>query len=85
MQIRPTSLQNTQSVNLNTQRADTCCNTTNQAPVDQLDLSAEAQMLSGGEIRTDLVAQIKTDIANGVYETDAKLDAAVERLLDEVG
>ena len=86
MQIRPTNnLQNTQSVNLNTQRADASSNATTQAPVDQLDLSAEAQMLTGGEIRADRVAEVRAEIANGVYETDAKLDAAVERLLDQIG
>lgn len=86
MQIRPTNnLQNTQSVNLSTQRADHSASATNQAPVDQLDLSTEAQMLTNGsEIRADRVAQVKADIAAGVYETDAKIDAAVERLLDEI-
>ena len=85
MQIRPTNnLQNTQSVNLTTQRADQSTSTSNQAPVDQLDLSTEAQMLTGGEIRADRVAQVKADIANGVYETEAKLDAAIDRLLDEI-
>ncbi len=85
MQIRPTNnLQNTQSVNLSPQRADQSASTSNQAPVDQLELSSEAQMLTGGgEIRADRVAQVKADIANGVYETDAKIDAAVERMLDE--
>jgi negative regulator of flagellin synthesis FlgM len=85
MQIRPTNnLQNTQSVNLATQRADQSNATANQAPVDQLDLSTEAQMLAGGEIRADRVAQVKAEIASGVYETDAKLDAAIDRLLDEI-
>ncbi len=86
MQIRPTNnLQNTQSVNLNTQQANTTSSTGNQAPVDQLELSAEAQILTGGEIRADRVAEVRAEIASGVYETDAKLDAAVERLLDQIG
>lgn len=86
MQIRPTNnLQNTQSVNFATQRNEQSASAGNQAPVDQLDLSFEAQILSGGEIRADRVAQVKAEIASGVYETDAKLDAAVERLLDEIG
>lgn len=85
MQIRPTNnLQNTQSVNLSPQRTDQSTSASNQAPVDQLELSSEAQMLTGGsEIRADKVAQVKADIANGVYETDAKIEAAVERMLDE--
>lgn len=84
MQIRPTNnLQNTQSINLNTQRTGSSNATTSQTPVDQLDLSVEAQMLTGGEIRADRVAQVKADIAAGVYETDAKIEAAVERMLDE--
>jgi len=58
-------------------------------PVDQLELSDNAQFLSdvreSGDVRHELVASIKQQIATGTYETDAKLDAAVSRLLDEIG
>ena len=54
--------------------------------VDQLDISAEAARASQtGEVRTDRVAEIRSQIASGAYETPAKLDAALDRLLDEIG
>jgi negative regulator of flagellin synthesis FlgM len=55
---------------------------------DQVDISAAAQAASetqSTDFRADLVARIKGEINAGVYETAAKLDAAVDRLLDEVG
>jgi flagellar biosynthesis anti-sigma factor FlgM len=39
---------------------------------------------AGGDVRTDKVAEIKAQIANGTYEDDKKLDAATDRLLDEM-
>jgi negative regulator of flagellin synthesis FlgM len=57
--------------------------------VDQLDISPEADLVAQvhnlPEIRQDRVAQIKAQIADGTYETDAKLDVALSRLLDEIG
>ena len=57
-------------------------------PVDELSISAEgasiSQVRGSADIRADRVARIRAEIASGIYETDAKLDAAVERLLDEV-
>jgi len=38
-----------------------------------------------GAVRQDLVNRIRSEIAAGTYETPAKLDAAVDRLLDEIG
>ena len=59
------------------------------APADQLDLSSEAdfvgQVKDLPDIRADRVAQIRAEIASGAYETDDKLDAALDRLLDEMG
>lgn len=56
---------------------------------DRLEISAAAQMASQiGEmpdIRHDRVAAIKAAIADGSYETADKLDAALDRLLDEIG
>jgi anti-sigma28 factor (negative regulator of flagellin synthesis) len=37
-----------------------------------------------GDVRVDKVAQIKQAIAEGQYEDDAKLDVAVDRLLDDL-
>ena len=60
----------------------------NWAGVDELDISAEAEFVSGvrdiPDIRADRVAEIRAQIASGVYETEAKLDVAVGRLLDEI-
>ncbi len=36
-------------------------------------------------IRQDRVQAIRAQIASGTYETPGKLDAAVSRLLDEIG
>jgi len=88
MQIRPTSnVQNTQAVNLQPKTAPT--NSVNNAtalPVDQLDISPQAQMMStaaaGSEVRTDRVAELRAQIANGNYDTAEKLDTAVGRMLN---
>jgi anti-sigma28 factor (negative regulator of flagellin synthesis) len=54
--------------------------------VDQLEISPEAAAASRtGEVRTGLVDQIKAQIASGAYETPDKLDAALDRLLDQIG
>ena len=55
---------------------------------DRLELSGLSPMLktlkAGGDIRADKVAEIKTQIEAGTYEDDKKIDAAVDRLLDEL-
>ena len=88
MQIRPTSnIQTTPAVDLQTQNTTTAAETSSSVPVDQLDISAEAQMMStvsNGEIRADRVADIRAQIASGQYETADKLDAAVSRMFDEL-
>jgi anti-sigma28 factor (negative regulator of flagellin synthesis) len=56
---------------------------------DQVDISAAAeaaaQASESTEFRADLVARVKDEIAAGTYETAAKLDAAIDGLLDEIG
>lgn len=56
--------------------------------VDQLDISPEADLASQirdiPDIRADRVAAIRAQIQAGTYETDAKLDVALSRLLDEI-
>ena len=86
MQIRPThNVQTTQSVNLQTR--NTTEKTSGALPMDQLDLSIEAQQLSstrGSEgIRADRIADIRTQISEGTYETAERLEVAVSRLLDQ--
>lgn len=59
------------------------------APSDQLDISPAAleaiEAQERGEIRADLVARVRQQIADGTYETPEKLDAALDSLLDEIG
>jgi len=62
-------------------------------PVDQLDLSQAASSINrldaaspvagSGEIRIDRVAEIRRQIADGSYDTPEKLDAALDRFLDQ--
>lgn len=55
---------------------------------DEVSISREADLLSRigdlPEVRQERVDQIRTEIANGTYETQEKLDLAIARLLDEV-
>jgi negative regulator of flagellin synthesis FlgM len=56
---------------------------------DELQLSDAAQVVDKmneiPEIRQDRVDAIRAEIAAGTYETDEKLEAALDRLLDEIG
>ena len=56
---------------------------------DQVDISPEADQISrareASDVRSDRVAEIRRAIADGSYETDEKLNAALDRLLDEMG
>lgn len=55
---------------------------------DRLELSGMSHLLaalkSDGGVRADKVAQIKAQIEANAYEDDAKLEAAVDKLLDEI-
>jgi len=57
-------------------------------PRDQVEISPLGQMLDGisrlPEIRHEKVEEIRRQIASGVYETPAKLELALDRLLDEL-
>jgi negative regulator of flagellin synthesis FlgM len=44
-----------------------------------------AALKAGGPVRADKVAAIKAQIAAGTYESSAKLDAAIERLMNDLG
>ena len=56
---------------------------------DEVDISEAAQMAEQiqqmPEMREDRVEAVRQQIAAGTYETSDKLNAAVERLLDEIG
>jgi negative regulator of flagellin synthesis FlgM len=55
---------------------------------DQLEISPAAlaaiEAAEVGEVRHDLVARIRSEIADGTYETAGKLDQAIDRVLDEL-
>lgn len=56
--------------------------------IDKLELSGASHLLtslkSNSDIRTDKVAAIKSQIEAGTYEDDAKLNVAIDRLLDDL-
>jgi negative regulator of flagellin synthesis FlgM len=58
------------------------------AEADQLDISPTADLasraLDTSVIRADRVAQIRSAIEAGSYESDEKLNVALDRLLDEI-
>ena len=65
-------------------------------PTDQVEISPEAEIASQTadlvsqihelpEIRIDRVNQIREAIDSGAYETEEKMNIAVDRLLDEIG
>jgi negative regulator of flagellin synthesis FlgM len=47
--------------------------------------NAAIEATESGQVRTDLVNLIRGQIAAGTYDTPEKMNAAVERLLDEIG
>jgi len=86
MQIRrTTTIQNTKAVQLKPNNTTNHVASGNAVPVDRLEISPEAQALqSSGGIRGAKVAEVREQIASGRYETAEKIDAAVERMLDEI-
>ena len=55
---------------------------------DRLELSGASHLLqtlkAGSGIRADKVASVKAQIQAGTYDDEAKLDGAVNKLLDEL-
>jgi len=71
-------------------RLDQAARPSPAAPIqDELTISEAAEALERArqvpEIRADLVARVRAEIAAGVYETPEKLEIALDRLLDEIG
>ena len=56
---------------------------------DEVDISEAARLAEQvqqlPEMRGDRVEAVRLQIAEGTYETNDKLNAAVDRLLDEIG
>ena len=44
-----------------------------------------ATLKTGGDFRADKVESIRAQLAAGTYESEAKLDAAIDRLIDDLG
>lgn len=59
------------------------------AKADRVEISAAANAAlaaaDNGRVRTDLVNLIRGQIAAGTYDTPDKMDAAMERLIDQMG
>ena len=92
MQIQgPSHLHGAQPINAphRAAQAEAPRGTSSLAQVDQLDISPEADFVSRvngmPDVRTDRVAELRAQIAAGTYETDAKMNVALDRLLDEIG
>lgn len=54
---------------------------------DKVELSGMSHLLKAlksNDVRTDKVADIKAQIEAGTYETDEKMDVAVDRMLDDL-
>lgn len=72
----------------NVYRGQAAPRTSTAGGVDRVDISSAADAASRAAeakgVRQDLVNEIRAQIANGTYETPAKLDAALERMFDEI-
>ncbi len=55
---------------------------------DKLELSGVSHLLTSlkanSDVRTDKVAAVKAQIEAGTYESDEKLNVAIDRLLDDL-
>ncbi|HEX4148307.1 MAG TPA: flagellar biosynthesis anti-sigma factor FlgM [Pirellulales bacterium] len=85
-----TQLHGAQAINApHSARASSLGSTTGSTISDQLDISPAGQLLDQinqmPDIRQDRVSQLRSAIAGGTYETDDKLNTAVNNLLDEIG
>lgn len=61
---------------------------TRASATDRLETSGVSHLLqtlkTNGDVRTDKVASIRAQLEAGTYDDDAKLDGAVDRMLDDV-
>jgi negative regulator of flagellin synthesis FlgM len=92
MQVNgPSSVHGAQGINAPhfTQRTQGSQATTSTQATDRVEISPAAEAASkaaeAGGVRTDLVNSIRQQIAAGTYDTPDKMDAALSRLLDQVG
>jgi negative regulator of flagellin synthesis FlgM len=92
MQIHgPSQVHGPQSINAPhfSQRTTASPATSAGSAVDRVEISqaAEAAMKASetGGVRQELVNSIRSQIAAGTYDTPDKMNAAMERLLDQMG
>jgi len=56
---------------------------------DQVELSTTAQLLSKiaelPDVRQGLVDRVRASLGDGTYETEARTDAAIDGLLEDIG
>jgi flagellar biosynthesis anti-sigma factor FlgM len=59
------------------------------SPKDELEISATGKMLDqlsqNPDVRQERLARIKAAIDDGTYDTDAKLEAALSKMIDALG
>lgn len=69
-------------------RGHAATRTPENGSVDRVEISAAAEAAARaaetGQVRQELVDNIRARIAAGTYETSGKLEAALERMLDEI-
>ena len=92
MQIQgPSYLHGAQSISAPHRSPSTTAagSTSSTREADQLDISPQASLASQlrdiPDVRADKVASLRSQIASGTYDTDAKLSSALSNLLDEIG
>ncbi len=91
MQVNgPSHVHNSQAISgpHNARAAQPQPTSTTAAPSDELQISDAARLIDSArelpDIRQDRVAEIRSAIANGTYETQERLGGAVEQLLNEL-
>ena len=91
MQVNgPSQAHNAQAISgpHNTRPARTQSPSPSATPTDELQISDAARLVDAARdlpsVRQDRVAEIRSAIANGTYETEQRLSGAVEQLLNEL-
>jgi negative regulator of flagellin synthesis FlgM len=67
-----------------TEQAASTSSTNRTDKVELSNVNALLTKLKTNDVRTDKVADIKAQIDAGKYETDDKLDAAIDKLMDDL-
>jgi anti-sigma28 factor (negative regulator of flagellin synthesis) len=70
-----------------TAKSEATTSTSSANRTDKVELSnvnALLTKLKTNDVRTDMVADIKAQIEAGTYETDEKLNGAIDKLMDDL-